>query len=212
MSTEYFQDHWVCDYKKIDVTVESVEGRLPEFKLTFAMPDDFDKSKDFNGCRYEVRNRWDSTYALITFNASKTTPAAYYYQSVCDNNRGNPAYALGQYKSGWSSRASVINKVYNKNLVETGMPGIGLDLWIALRAISSNWSGLVMVWVDLSEYDRSIHIMPVIPVTEAQDGAFEKTGKGPYFMAHTDNPYFAATLSRHVEYEFASLEARERGM
>lgn len=195
--------------KHINVTVDnSVEGRLPEFKFTFAFPESFDRSNPFNACRHDLRSKWDTTFALLTFSASKTAPACHYYQSVCDNNRGNPGYALGGFKSGWSSRASVINKVYNKNLVETGMPGIALDLCIALEAISCNWSGLVMVWVDLNDYDKSIHIMPVIPVTDAQDGAFEKTGKGPYFMAHTDNLYFASTLSQHVEFEFPSLVAR----
>jgi hypothetical protein len=81
------------------------------------------------------------------------------YQSVCEGTEGNTNYAFGSFKSGWSSRVSVINKRFHANYVEAGH-GYGLDVGVALKQIRAQFNGYVFVWKEETELDLEFHIMP----------------------------------------------------
>ena len=81
------------------------------------------------------------------------------YQLVCSDNSGNPNYSYGEYPSGWSSRVSVINKCFDKCLVEAGQM-YAIHLCTAIDAIADQYDGLVLMWYGDHAIEREFNIIP----------------------------------------------------
>lgn len=82
------------------------------------------------------------------------------YQTVCQEWRdGNTNYAYGPYPAGWSSRVSVVNKVFDKCLVEAGH-GYGIHVSLAISLIAENYDGTVLMWFEDHDIEREFNIIP----------------------------------------------------
>jgi hypothetical protein len=111
-------------------------GNLPDFKFRLEVDDE----------EYSIPELLPISEDTSALHIPTKDGKACRYQIVCQSRTaGNPNYAWGDFKSGWSSNAGFINVAFNKSYVDC--VGYGLNVQAALEYLAENYHEPVVIAV-----------------------------------------------------------------